>query len=183
MTPPNSRPTSSHGLAFNPANPFLSPQNSVMVGIKEIPKYLDNCLLALGLHTEARTSFITCAIFLPCLHAECPTDYSWFSRYWLPDLLKHTHIALRFLPQKDYEKTACLNITPTPVSVVRIFMLFQGVKSEDLEVWQEASQKAGTMLPHEWRSIVGLADVQANDGLRVLEWGGMEIEHHIRHYD
>ncbi|KAG2740062.1 hypothetical protein P692DRAFT_20840935 [Suillus brevipes Sb2] len=45
---------------------------------------------ALGLHTEARTSFIT---------------------YWLTSFLKHEYIALRFVPQAAYERAASLNFS------------------------------------------------------------------------
>lgn len=56
----------------------MLPANSVLLPIGTITPYLDASLRALGLHTEARTSFIT---------------------YWLPSLLKHQHIAVRFVPQ------------------------------------------------------------------------------------
>ncbi|KAG8813201.1 hypothetical protein FRC17_001635, partial [Serendipita sp. 399] len=66
MTPPSSRPaTPAHVdrspsvAAFDPTRPELTPENSVIVDMKKIPTYLDTTLRALGLHTEARTSFIT----------------------------------------------------------------------------------------------------------------------------
>ncbi|KAF8603246.1 hypothetical protein BDV93DRAFT_607059, partial [Ceratobasidium sp. AG-I] len=68
--------------AFNPSNPVLSPSNAALLSLEKVTAYIDDALIALGLHTEARTSFIT---------------------YWLPDLSKHKHIALRFLPQGEYE--------------------------------------------------------------------------------
>ena len=45
---------------FDPSNPVLTPHNSVLLRVpNDLTKYLDQALLALGLHTEARTSFIT----------------------------------------------------------------------------------------------------------------------------
>lgn len=77
-----------------------------------------------------------------------------------------------------YEKAAPLRITPTPVSIVRVFMLWRGVGTEQLENWQGAITKAETMNVSEWCEVVGIPtrNAQENDGLRVLEWGGMEVE-------
>jgi hypothetical protein len=68
-TPKTSRPTSPLHVAieegeaidaiFDPAAPGLTPENSVLVGIDTLPAYLDRALACLGLHVEARTSFIT----------------------------------------------------------------------------------------------------------------------------
>ena len=44
---------------FDPAAPIVNPMNSALLTVKEVPQYLDNALLRLGLHIEARTSFIT----------------------------------------------------------------------------------------------------------------------------
>jgi len=45
---------------FDPSNPVLTPHNSVLLRVpSDLTKYLDQALLALELHTEARTSFIT----------------------------------------------------------------------------------------------------------------------------
>jgi hypothetical protein len=53
--------------------------------------------------------------------------------YWLPSLLEHKHIALRFLPQASYEQAAPLRISPTPDVVTRIFMIFRGIEELELE--------------------------------------------------
>ncbi|KAG2362208.1 hypothetical protein BDR07DRAFT_1376716 [Suillus spraguei] len=68
----------------------------------------------LGLHTEARTSFIS---------------------YWLSSILKHKYIALRFVPQSVYERAASLTISPQPDVVTRVFMLFRGASEEHLANW------------------------------------------------
>ena len=52
---------SSRGLVehFNPNDAVLNDENSVVMPVVIITPYLDKALAALGLHTEARTSFIT----------------------------------------------------------------------------------------------------------------------------
>ena len=52
---------SSQGLVehFNPNDAVLNDENSVVMPVAIITPYLDKSLAALGLHTEARTSFIT----------------------------------------------------------------------------------------------------------------------------
>ena len=44
---------------FIPNNATLDDANSVLLATDKITPYLDSALKALGLHTEARTSFIT----------------------------------------------------------------------------------------------------------------------------
>ena len=56
-------------------------------------------------------------------------------------------------------------------------MVWRGVKEVETELWNEASVRAEDIVASEWRDIVGIpgpgeAD---RDGLRVIEWGGMEI--------
>ncbi|KAI0694200.1 hypothetical protein BC835DRAFT_1406495 [Cytidiella melzeri] len=71
----------------------------VRLNIDIVPAYLDHALKDLTLHTEARNSFIT---------------------FWLPSLLKHQHVALRFLPQKAYEAAASMDVSPAPDVVIRV---------------------------------------------------------------
>ncbi|KAJ7463633.1 hypothetical protein FB451DRAFT_1352919 [Mycena latifolia] len=137
---------------FSPIACDLSAADSVLLAVSEITPYLDKALLALGLHTEARTSFIT---------------------YWLPSFLKHTHVALRFVPQAAYERTARLDIAPAPDVITRVFMLFKGVEDESLGDWIPSMSRDD---PARWRSVVGVDIERALDAtlFRVLEWGGME---------
>ncbi|EUC55112.1 ubiquitin family protein, partial [Rhizoctonia solani AG-3 Rhs1AP] len=143
-------------VAFDPANPVLLPSHPVPLPFDKVTGYIDDALLALGLHTEARTSFIT---------------------YWLPNLSKHTFIALRFLPQNEYEKAAPLNITPAPDVTTRVFMLFRGVEEGQLEQWDEAVAMASKDVTV-WRDIIGVDIERVHDKslFRVLEWGGMEVK-------
>ncbi|KAG8922413.1 hypothetical protein FRC02_011867 [Tulasnella sp. 418] len=143
--------------SFIPGRSKCAPHNSVLLSVQEAPLYLNKALFELGLHTEARTSFIT---------------------YWLPSLLKHQFIALRFVPQSAYEKAAPLDISPTPDLVTRVFMLFQGVSPLEVDdsVWQEAENRAKDP-PSIWNNVVGIDEAKQEDEklFRVLEWGGMEV--------
>jgi hypothetical protein len=60
-SPPSSRPNtpSKKAEAFDPSTADLSPSNSAMLPTERLPGYLASALKALGLHTEARTSFVT----------------------------------------------------------------------------------------------------------------------------
>ena len=98
--------------------------------------------------------------------------------YWLPDMLKHTHVALRFLDQVAYAHAAPLDVSPKADVVTRIFMLFRGVKEAELGEWEGAQAKAAE--PAEmWREIVGvnLGETLNESLFRVIEWGGMEVFH------
>ncbi|KAF5318019.1 hypothetical protein D9619_012045 [Psilocybe cf. subviscida] len=144
---------------FIPTHARLEPTNSVVLEVAKVTPYLDSALKTLGLHTEARTSFIT---------------------YWLPSFLRHTYIALRFLPQRAYEQAAPLEVSPTPDVVVRVFMLFKGLKLGDVSPtstsgWNQGIRDADV---GRWRRVVGVDDDRslADDKLfRVIEWGGMEV--------
>ncbi|TFK53742.1 hypothetical protein OE88DRAFT_1276408 [Heliocybe sulcata] len=106
---------------FNPLTADLDSHISVVLPVAHVTLYLEKALLALGLHTEAQTSFIT---------------------YWLPSFLKHSHVALRFLTQRAYERAAPLDVVPAPDVVTRVFMLFKGIYQEDLAHWSAAQERA-----------------------------------------
>ncbi|KAI0060420.1 hypothetical protein BV25DRAFT_1807319 [Artomyces pyxidatus] len=155
LSPVSSRPGTPAVEAFDPARAVLTAQDSVLLPISKIPAYLDSALKCLCLHTEARTSFIT---------------------YWLPSLLKHQHVALRFLAQDAYEAAAPMRIVPTPEVMTRVFMLFRGVEAAALEGWEAARLRADGDCAM-WKDVVGVDTARAMDTalFRVLEWGGMEV--------
>ncbi|KAG8968960.1 hypothetical protein FRB90_010781 [Tulasnella sp. 427] len=130
------------------------PETSVLLFVDECAGYLDRALRAMGLHTEAVTSFIT---------------------YWLPCFMKHTYIALRFVPQIAFEEAAPLEVEPQPDVVTRIFMLFQPVSAAHVDEWTQASDRA-VKDPSFWRDVVGIdVEKQKDPSLfKVVEWGGME---------
>src|SRR5258708_32169403 len=101
--------------------------------------------------------------------------------FWLPDMLKHEYIALRFVEQEAYEQAAPMRIAPTPDVVTRVFMLFRGVAVGDLGLWEAASARAvsaGGDGATSWANVVGVNAARAADSrlFRVLEWGGMEVQ-------
>ncbi|KAG2116999.1 uncharacterized protein F5147DRAFT_811009 [Suillus discolor] len=140
---------------FNPASSSLDNTDSIVTPVDKVTVYLDNSLKVLGLHTEARTSFIT---------------------YWLPSILKHEYVALRFVPQAAFERAASLRISPQPDVVTRVFMLFKGIRKEDLANWTNAQIQAEKDVAW-WVDVVGVDPARAGDVtlFRVLEWGGMEV--------
>jgi hypothetical protein len=89
-----------------------------------------------------------------------------------------THVALRFVTQESYEKVAAIHITPAPDIVTRVFMVFSGVATGDLNRWEPARARAadedGATF---WADMVGVDAARAADRrlFRVLEWGGMEV--------
>ncbi|RXW18594.1 hypothetical protein EST38_g7259 [Candolleomyces aberdarensis] len=158
LSPPASPLLSSTGIVvenFIPNRPTLNTTNSVLLEVGKITPYLDSSLKALGLHIEARTSFIT---------------------HWLPPLLKHGYVALRFLPQSVYERATPLCLEPTPDVVARIFMLFRGVDGDSLDIWAEASERTKDAVEF-WKDVVGIDVDRLQDAslFRVVEWGGMEV--------
>ena len=72
---------------------------------------------------------------------------------------------------------AQMRVSPAPDVVTRVFMLFRGVRSDDVGLWAPAAARAtaedGATF---WTKVVGV-DVRASDRtlFRVLEWGGMEV--------
>ncbi|KAH9060146.1 hypothetical protein EDB87DRAFT_634524 [Lactarius vividus] len=158
VTPEMSRSTTpiADVNTFDPARPSVNPGDSVLLPTSKVPDYLDVALKALALHTEARTSFIT---------------------YWLPDMLKHEYVALRFVAQDAYEQAAPMRIVPAPDVVTRVFMLFSGVLVGDLGRWEAASARAHSDGARFWADVVGVDATRAADSglFRVLEWGGMEV--------
>ncbi|VDB95549.1 unnamed protein product [Peniophora sp. CBMAI 1063] len=155
LTPPTSPSLTPSAVAFDPSRAEVSASDSVLLPVDKIPGYLDRVLAALSLHTEARTSFIT---------------------YWLPSMLKHAHVALRFVPQSDYEHAARLTVTPAPDIVTRVFMLFRGVEEGEMANWTAAVDRADEDVEF-WKGVVGVDVALAQDAslFRVLEWGGMEV--------
>ncbi|KAK0470992.1 hypothetical protein IW261DRAFT_1513954 [Armillaria novae-zelandiae] len=141
---------------FDPPRAELNDTNSVVLPASTTALYLDKVLTVLGLHVEARTSFIT---------------------YWLPSILKHDFIALRFLPQASYEHAAPLDVEPKPDLVVRVFMLFKRVCADELDEWDGSLSRASENIEF-WKDVVGVdCDGLKDEALfRVLEWGGMETK-------
>ncbi|KAK0437622.1 hypothetical protein EV421DRAFT_2060249 [Armillaria borealis] len=140
---------------FDPLMAELTDSNSVVLPTSKTALYLDKALTTLGLHVEARTSFIT---------------------YWLPSILKHDFVALRFLPQASYEHAAPLDVEPKPDVVTRVFMLFKRVCDDELDEWEGSLSRASENVEF-WKDVVDVdCDGMKNGALFSLEWGGMEVK-------
>ncbi|KAH8102994.1 hypothetical protein BXZ70DRAFT_889929 [Cristinia sonorae] len=141
---------------FNPSNATLRDSDSVLLRVTDIISYLNSCLRALGLQAEARTLFI---------------------QYFLPAFVRNEYVALRFIPQEEYGRAAKLQINPAPDIIVRMFMIFRGVSSDELDTWKMARAQAEEPVSR-WREVIGLPkddQLKQTDRFRVLEWGGMEV--------
>lgn len=149
-------PVLDNDLPFNPSAPDLSPCNAVVMSYARLLPYLDGALRTFTLHVAARNDFIT----------------YWIAAFHRLSADNTRDIAIRFLPQYEYEKAAQLDVSPRPDVVTRVFMLFGGVEKKDT-AWNEARVRVKDI---EWRQVVGVKD-EADDPsrFRVLEWGGMEV--------
>ncbi|KIO32155.1 hypothetical protein M407DRAFT_18960 [Tulasnella calospora MUT 4182] len=74
----------------------------------------------------------------------------------------HEHLALRFVPQVDFEASAPLDIEPKPDVVTRVFMLFEGIPSGRLVEWEEARERSSADVEM-WKGIVGVDDARQPD--------------------
>ncbi|KAJ7092152.1 hypothetical protein C8R44DRAFT_750268 [Mycena epipterygia] len=104
----------------------------------------------------------------------CSLDSFWFptahpSQQLLAPILKHNHVALRFIPQTAYEAPR----TWKSDVVVHVFMIFKSV-AELVVAVDEWNAEAGPGDPACWREVVGVdVGCAGNAGsFRVLEWGG-----------
>ncbi|KAG8786181.1 hypothetical protein FRB91_001832 [Serendipita sp. 411] len=167
--------------SLDPNSLTVDPENSVLVSMARLPTYLDSTLRALGLHTEARTSFITYAFILYYTNRCILLTWLVDVRYWLPDMHQYSHIALRFLPQVAYENSAPLNISPQPTGTTRVLMIWKGVRETDAVEdgrWKNAIDRFQMMPVVKWKQIFGVSETnlgEYGEGLRVLEWGGLQV--------
>ncbi|TCD66900.1 hypothetical protein EIP91_000739 [Steccherinum ochraceum] len=130
----------------------LGDEDSVLLRVTESVGYLNSSLKALGLHVEARASFL---------------------RYFLPSFIGNEYIAIRFLSETLYSQVMNLDITPVPDVLVRIFMIFKGISSDEIGAWPRAQARVRDPAIR-WRRVVGLPELdqlQDRNSFRILEWG------------
>ena len=84
-----------------------------------------------------------------------PREYNEFIVYWLPRMQNNSYNLITF-QEELYTENAVLNITPTPDSVLRIFMVYQALE-RPIEV------ESPEITPFE------------RVGFTVVEWGGAEV--------
>ena len=97
--------------------------------------FLEESLSALGLTDEEANAFIV---------------------YWLPRMQNNAYNLISF-QTTAYTDAARLNITPTPDTVIRVFMTWQAQDNE-IEIPTQT-----------------LPEAPAREGFTVVEWGGTEI--------
>ena len=97
--------------------------------------FLEESLTALGLNARERNEFII---------------------YWLPQMENNPYNLISF-QQKTYTDQAELTITPTPDSLLRVFMAWQPLK-------QAVDIEPQELVPF------------AREGFTVVEWGGTKID-------
>jgi hypothetical protein len=85
-----------------------------------------------------------------------PKEYNEFIVYWLPLMQENKYNLITF-QSEAYEKTATLEISPKPDSILRVFMAFKPIK-------RPINIKAPVIKPFERK------------GFTVVEWGGTEIK-------
>lgn len=85
-----------------------------------------------------------------------PREYNEMIVYWLPKMENNNYNLIRFAGKK-YTDSAKLTVTPTPDSILRVFMVF-----EPLDKYQQIA-------PQQLNSF-------ERKGFAVVEWGGTEIK-------
>ncbi|MDR0221899.1 MAG: hypothetical protein LBI54_10930 [Lachnospiraceae bacterium] len=86
-----------------------------------------------------------------------PREYNEFIVYWLPQMQDNPYNLVTF-QWEEYEALAPLTITPTPDSVLRVFMVFAPLE-KPVEIKAPAERPAF-----------------ARSGFTVVEWGATRIE-------
>ena len=101
---------------------------------------------------------------------------AWPRRYWLPSPLKHEYVALRFIPQASYKRPAQIHILPAPDVVTRVFMLFRGVRSDDVGLWAQTATRATEEDGATFWTKVGCVDgVRVSDHTSGVRWRLSEL--------
>jgi hypothetical protein len=102
---------------------------------EDTAEFLENSLKTLGLNYKEANEFII---------------------YWLPELEKSPYNHVHF-STKEYEELAELIVTPKPETVIRVFMVFQGLDGPVAIKEQKLTPKV-------------------RKGFTVVEWGGSEVK-------
>lgn len=85
-----------------------------------------------------------------------PKEYNEFIVFWYPQMKDNSYNLIKFA-EEEYTDTAPLAITPTPDSILRVFMVFKPL------------DKPIVVQPQSLASF-------ERKGFSVIEWGGTEIE-------
>lgn len=85
-------------------------------------------------------------------------EYNEFIVYWLPQMMNNDYNLIHFASKEEYNDKAVLEITPTPDSILRVFMVFQKLDKDNQNI-----------IPQKLQPF-------ARQGFSVIEWGGTEIK-------
>lgn len=119
----------------NPWSTIYDLSKSFVIKWSELRNFLYNKLTEIGLNTKEKSDFIM---------------------YWYPKLQQYSYIQITFAG-KDYTDTAKLNITPTPDSLLRVFMV-----AKPLSEYKEIPEQKLSKFERKWFSVV--------------EWGGTIVQ-------
>lgn len=85
-----------------------------------------------------------------------PKEYNEFIVFWLPQMENNNYNFISFV-NEEYAREIKLNVSPTPDTVIRVFMVFKNIDKEE-------SVKESKLFPFK------------RTGFTVVEWGGMELK-------
>lgn len=86
-----------------------------------------------------------------------PREYNEFIVYWLPRMVNNKYNLIHFATDEEYNQKNPLTVSPTPDSVLRVFMVFKPLS-------KNISIKPQILSPFN------------RQGFTVVEWGGSEIK-------
>lgn len=112
---------------------------AAVIKTDSVISYLENSLSAMGLNATEQTDFIT---------------------FWAPQMIQHEFVLVQFLTGTLYdEKISTMQISPTPDALLRIFMLWQPLKSDHIAL---------ELIPQKFEKF-------ERRGFTVVEWGGTKL--------
>lgn len=114
----------------------IDPARSHVVTSTEAQSFLEHVATRFAFNDRERTDFVT---------------------YWLPSLERNERSLVQFLDDATYDRYASMTVSPTPNTVIRLFMIFQRLNRE---------------------IVAGNPDLPARirKGFTVVEWGGCDLD-------
>ncbi len=125
------------GLDFNSAD--SKEFNHYFIRTDTTVRFLEDELTQAGLNSRERTDFIT---------------------YWGPKLRAHLYARIQFLVDENYDRIAELSINPSPESLRRVYILFEGLSEPGIKALQTTK--------FHWQPF-------DRSAYHVLEWGGTDL--------
>lgn len=87
-----------------------------------------------------------------------PKEYNELIVYWLPRMQNNNFNLIHFATKEEYDNRAVLDITPKPDSLLRVFIVFEGLEDDNIKIQQQELKSFN------------------RTGFVVVEWGGTEIK-------